>query len=71
MNPVRTLATLVSFMAAASPALAHPGDHHEGLLVSLAHLLTEPDHLAMAALAAGIGWAAARLARRRGGPPRR
>ena len=35
----------------ASPALAHPGDHGA---VRLLHLLTEPDHLAMIALAAAV-----------------
>ncbi len=35
----------------ASPALAHPGDHGAARLL---HLLTEPDHLAMIALAAAV-----------------
>ena len=35
-------------LVTASPALAHPGDHGTS---GLAHLLTEPDHLAILALA--------------------
>ena len=34
--------------AIATPALAHPGDH---AATGLVHLLTEPDHLAILALA--------------------
>ena len=36
-------------------ALAHPGDHAHA---SLLHLVTEPDHLAMIALAAAAVWGA-------------
>ena len=44
-----------------SAALAHPGDHHG---VSLAHLLTEPDHLAMiTAVVAVLGYAVYRWVR--------
>jgi hydrogenase/urease accessory protein HupE len=35
----------------ATPALAHPGDHSYDLAKSLFHLLTQPDHLAMLAVA--------------------
>lgn len=35
----------------ATPALAHPGDHGAA---GLMHLLTEPDHLAMIALAVAV-----------------
>jgi hydrogenase/urease accessory protein HupE len=35
-----------------SPAFAHPGDHAE---TGLFHFLTEPDHLALLALAAVVG----------------
>ena len=37
-----------ALLLAASPALAHPGDHGA---TGLVHLLTEPDHLAILALA--------------------
>lgn len=47
-------------------ALAHPGEHRQGLLATLVHLLTEPDHLAMAAIALLIGiWGVRRLRARR------
>ncbi len=36
------------FLATTVPALAHPGDHAESGWV---HFLTEPDHLALMALA--------------------
>lgn len=42
---MKRLASLVTLLP--SSALAHPGDHHDA---SLAHLLTEPDHLAMIAV---------------------
>ena len=45
-NPIAFGLTLM-----ATPALAHPGDHGA---VRLLHLLTEPDHLAMIALAAAV-----------------
>jgi hydrogenase/urease accessory protein HupE len=32
------------------PALAHQGDHHGNVVASLWHLLTQPDHLAFAAI---------------------
>jgi hydrogenase/urease accessory protein HupE len=35
-------------LASATPALAHPGDHAAS---GLGHFLTEPDHLALMALA--------------------
>ncbi len=38
-------------LATATPALAHPGDHATSGLV---HFLTEPDHLALMALALGV-----------------
>ncbi|MGC2164703.1 MAG: HupE/UreJ family protein [Gallionella sp.] len=47
-------------------ALAHPGEHHQGLMATLVHLLTEPDHLAMAAITLLIGiWGVRRLRVRR------
>ncbi len=49
----------LSFAALLAPtaALAHPGDHRH---VGLFHFVTQPDHLAMIALAsafAALGWA--------------
>ena len=54
--------TLMTF----SPlALAHPGEHHVDLLGGIAHLLSEPDHLALALLAIAIGAFGAAALRRR------
>jgi hydrogenase/urease accessory protein HupE len=46
-------------------AYAHPGEHHGNILNAVVHLLSEPDHLAMALIAGVIGVAGARLYRRR------
>ncbi|OHE62064.1 MAG: hypothetical protein A2X71_10590 [Thiobacillus sp. GWE1_62_9] len=46
-------------------AYAHPGEHHGNILNAVAHLLSEPDHLAMALIAVVIGVAGARFYRRR------
>jgi hydrogenase/urease accessory protein HupE len=46
-------------------AYAHPGEHHGTLLDAIVHLLTEPDHLAMAAIAVLVGYGGARFLRRR------
>jgi hydrogenase/urease accessory protein HupE len=46
-------------------AYAHPGEHHGTLLDAIVHLLTEPDHLAMAAIAVLVGVVGVRLHRRR------
>jgi hydrogenase/urease accessory protein HupE len=43
--------TILLLLATASPALAHPGDHGTSGLV---HFLTQPDHLALMALALGV-----------------
>lgn len=51
----------------APSALAHPGDHPPDLLATLVHLVTQPDHLGLLALAGGAGWLGARALRRRGG----
>ncbi len=51
----RALATSTISFAMAGPALAHPGDHALSVLQSLAHLLTEPDHLALLVLVLGVG----------------
>ena len=52
-------------LLAATPALAHPGAHHGTLLDAVAHLLSEPDHLALAAAAVLVGVLGARFFRRR------
>jgi hydrogenase/urease accessory protein HupE len=58
----KTFAMLMLF----SPfAYAHPGEHHGNILNAVVHLLSEPDHLAMALIAVVIGVAGARLYRRR------
>ena len=46
-------------------AYAHPGEHHGSMLNAVAHLLSEPDHLAMALVAVAVGLAGARFYRRR------
>ena len=46
-------------------AHAHPGTHPGGVVDAIVHLLSEPDHLAIAAIAVGVGIASARLYRRR------
>jgi len=46
-------------------AYAHPGEHHGNILNAVVHLVSEPDHLAMALIAVVIGVAGARLYRRR------
>ncbi len=49
----------------ATTANAHPGEHHGGWLAAITHLLSEPDHLAMALVAVAAGAVCARLVRRR------
>jgi hydrogenase/urease accessory protein HupE len=62
MNFKSIAATSVLF----SPlAHAHPGEHHGGILNAIAHLLSEPDHLAMALFAVVLGVLGARLYHRR------
>ena len=46
-------------------AYAHPGEHHGNIFNAVAHLLSEPDHLAMALIAVVVGVAGARIYRRR------
>ena len=43
---------ILPVLATASPALAHPGDHGTS---GLGHFLTQPDHLALLALALLVG----------------
>ena len=60
---MKQIALVAFLLTAATAAWAHPGDHHAGLLATLIHLFSEPDHLAMvfAAVALGI-WGARRFA---------
>lgn len=46
-------------------AYAHPGEHHGNILNAVAHLLSEPDHLATALIAVVVGVAGARFYRYR------
>ena len=46
-------------------AYAHPGEHHGNVLNAVAHLVSEPDHLAMALIALVVGITGARIYRRR------
>ena len=48
-------AIAATLLALPLAAFAHPGDHHGGF-PSLAHLLTEPDHLAILLGAVAIGY---------------
>jgi hydrogenase/urease accessory protein HupE len=58
--------SIAAFSVLFSPlAHAHPGEHHGGILDAVAHLLSEPDHLAMALIAVVAGVAGAWLYRRR------
>jgi hydrogenase/urease accessory protein HupE len=52
---------LLGLAALTGPALAHPGTHHDAWMATLLHLLSEPDHLALAlgAVVAGIAGALA------------
>lgn len=56
--------TLAASLLVLSPAAwAHPALFDGGMLASLAHLLTQPDHLLLLAgisLAAGIAWSLAK-----------
>lgn len=61
----------VSLTLFATTANAHPGEHRGGWLAALAHLLSEPDHLAMALVAVAAGAVCARLIRRRASVGRR
>lgn len=48
-----------------SIANAHPGEHHGGFFSVIAHLLSEPDHMILAALAVAAGIGGALYLRRR------
>lgn len=56
---------IVSLTLFAAVAHAHPGEHHGGWLAAIFHILSEPDHLAMALAAVALGIICARFFRRR------
>lgn len=58
----RTALLASAVFAITAPALADPG---HGMTGSLVHLLTEPDHLAIIAVLAAVGWYSFRRLRRR------
>ena len=62
---MKKLYSALLLLLLSSFAYAHPGEHHEGILNAIAHLLSESDHLAMALIAVVIGVAGARFFRRR------
>jgi len=53
------------FVLIPASAHAHPGQHHGDLLDAIAHLLSEPDHIALALIAVVAGVVGARFYRRR------
>lgn len=55
---MKRMVTTAALTALASPALAHPGDHHEltGWADALYHLLGSPFHLALVAGAIVLGF---------------
>lgn len=58
--------SIAAFSALFSPlAHAHPGEHHGGIMDAVVHLLSEPDHLAMALIAVVAGVVGARFYHRR------
>jgi hydrogenase/urease accessory protein HupE len=46
----KILIATATLLSTTGVALAHPGEHAMTLLNSVAHVLTEPDHLAMIAV---------------------
>lgn len=68
---MKHLITTAVLTALASPALAHPGDHHEisGWSGAVQHLLSSPFHLALAAgaIVLGFGLLKLRASRRQAG----
>ena len=56
---------LILIAVTAQPALAHPGEHHANIVASLWHFLTQPDHLAFAAIMLIGGISTIVLVRRR------
>lgn len=56
-NHIKTITLSLTATAIAAPAWAHsgPGAHHDfGLLQSLEHIFTSPDHLAKVVLTASL-----------------
>lgn len=72
MRPAPTIRNTTAGILLALPlaAFAHPGDHPGGF-ASLAHLLTEPDHLAMLLGAVALGFFIHRRLRRQRAQRRR
>ncbi|MEW6676750.1 MAG: HupE/UreJ family protein [Pseudomonadota bacterium] len=66
-RPPLSLVLTLALIFHAPQAFAHPGAHHGGLLDSLAHLLSQPDHLVLMVLAVAGGVLGARLFLRRPG----
>jgi len=53
------LLLLLPLALLAAPVSAHPGGHHENLLATLWHLVSQPDHLSILVLALAVGTVAA------------
>jgi hydrogenase/urease accessory protein HupE len=53
----KILTTTAILAASTTAAMAHPGDHAMSAFYSVVHVLTEPDHLAMIAVAFVVGGA--------------
>ncbi|MEO1112366.1 MAG: hypothetical protein AAFY05_08540 [Pseudomonadota bacterium] len=68
---MKHLITTAALTALASPALAHPGDHHDvsGWSEAVQHLLSSPFHLALVAgaIVLGFGLLRVRAAKRQAG----
>ncbi|MEM8702573.1 MAG: hypothetical protein AAGF82_12180 [Pseudomonadota bacterium] len=64
---MKHLITTAALSLIASPALAHPGDHHEmsGWSDAVHHLLSSPFHLALAVGAIVLGFSFVKVARGR------
>jgi hypothetical protein len=69
MKTLPRIALTIAAAAMPAAALAHPGDHSNMTLAQAAqHMLTQPDHLSMLAIAvavAGTGWGALKVWRAR------
>jgi urease accessory protein len=65
---LRRAAVPAALLLAAGVASAHPGHgapSFDGLLATLRHLLTEPDHVALLAVVVAAAWAGTRAWRSR------
>jgi hypothetical protein len=56
---MKKILTTAAFAMTSTAAFAHPGEHGFSVLNSLWHLVTEPDHLVMLAVAVVVGAAVA------------